>query len=95
MGWIAPVLTAAEVAECIADTDRYWTTDGTEFEIDTADYGKRDGTVRLEGYVLDADDQKHYLEVRVRVELVEIDDMPYDVEYDDGYNGDEEDEDDD
>jgi hypothetical protein len=83
MGYGAPKLSRQEVAEAISDTDTYYTVGGKEFTIDTAFYRRGDGTIGLEGYIEDEDGDKHYLEVYVTVDRVEVDAQPYDVEYDD------------
>jgi hypothetical protein len=92
MGWSAPRLARAEVAEAIADTDTFWTNDGREFTLDSAFYGRQDGTISFEGYILDDDGDKHYVEVDVTVDRVEVNEQPYNVKNDDW--DEEEDEDD-
>jgi hypothetical protein len=95
MGFGAPRLSRAEVAEAISDIDTYYTVGSKEFTIDSASYGLGDGTFTLEGYIEDEDGDKHYVDIHVTVDYVEVDEHPYDVEYDDGYTGDDEEEDED
>jgi hypothetical protein len=89
MGYGAPKLSRQEVAEAISDTDTYYTVGGKEFTIDSAFYGRGDGTISLEGYIEDEDGDKHYLEVYVTVDRVEVDEQPYEGGYGDDLFADE------
>lgn len=55
-------------------------------EIDTSEFRVSDCSVRYEGYVLDKDNRKHYVEARVKVIAFEVGEHPYDDDF--GYEDD-------